>query len=132
MSIIIDGILQGIVTAQKLVGEADRQARAEMLATQFTACQACQAALVPFLKDTPHADHDAINEVVQVLMETCPPCKAELDAWHASLTCPHGHPSETALDTCQACLDAWADANAPEDEEIVLDKPSRWEVENGI
>ena len=30
----------------------------------------------------------------------------------------------------QAELDAWADANAPED--IMIDRPSQWEVENGI
>ena len=30
----------------------------------------------------------------------------------------------------QAALDQWADANAPED--VCIDNPSRWEIENGI
>ena len=101
---IIDAILDGIVTTQEIIGDADRQARAEMRAAEFTNCKACQSGLVLFLKDTPHADTDAIQAVTETLWETCPDCISELDAW--------------------------ADANAPED--TVLDKPSKWEVENGI
>ena len=127
MSSIIDGILQGIVTAQSLVGEADRQARAEMRAAEFTHCPACQSGLVLFLNDTPHADHEAIQAVTETLWEQCPTCIAEYTEYSENIPCEHGIRN---WENCDQCLEAWAEANAPED--VVLDKPSRWEVENGI
>ena len=127
MSNLIDGILNGIVTAQKLVGDAENQARAEIRASEFTNCKACQSGLVPFLKDTPHADHEAINAVVRTLWETCPACISEYTDYVNSIKCEHGIEN---WENCDECLDAWADANAPED--IVLDKPSDWEVQNNV
>jgi len=127
MSSIIEGILNGIVTAQKLVGEADRHARAEMRAAEFTNCPACQSGLVLFLKDTPHADHAAIQAVTETLWENCPACIAEYGEVLKSEKCEHGIQN---WENCDACLDAWADACAPED--VVLDTPSDWEVQNGI
>ena len=127
MSNIVDGILNGIIIAQELVGEADRQARAEMRAAEFTNCPACQSGLVPFLKDTPHADNDAINAVVKTLWENCPTCIAEYTEYSENIPCEHGVQN---WENCEECLDAWADACAPED--VVLDNPSDWEVQNGI
>lgn len=100
----IDGILEGIVLAQRVQADANAQACAEMRAAEFTNCPACKSGLVLFMNDTPHADDTAIQAVTETLWENCPRCIAELDAW--------------------------ADANAPEEDYI--DKPSRWEVENGI
>jgi len=128
MSTLIEGILNGIVSAQKLVGEADRHARAERRAAEFTNCPACQSGLVLFIKDTPHADDAAIQAVMETLWETCPICTAGYDAHTAKDKCPHGHALETSLETCETCLDAWADANAPEPD--MRDMSSRWEKEN--
>ena len=88
-----------------MIADAEMQARHEMRAAEFTNCPACQSGLVLFLNDTPNADADAIQAVTETLWENCPDCIAE-------------------------ALDAWADANAPEEDYI--DRPSRWEVENGI
>ena len=123
---IIDAILDGIVATQEIIGDADRQARAEMRAAEFTNCKACQSGLVLFLKDTPHADTDAIQAVTETLFETCPDCIAEYTQYSDNIPCEHGIRN---WERCDECLDAWADANEPED--TVLDKPSRWEVENG-
>ena len=114
-------------TARGMIEEAEMQARAEMRAALFTNCPACQSGLVPFLKDTPHADHEAINEVVKTLWETCPDCIAEYQEWADAITCEHG---KHGFDDCNDCMDAWADANAPED--VMLDTPSEWEVQHGI
>ena len=99
-----DHTINAINSGLGIIVDAENQARAERRASEFTNCPACQSGLVPFLKDTPHADHEAINAVVITLWETCPDCIAEMDAW--------------------------ADACAPED--VVLDNPSDWEVQNGI
>lgn len=123
----IDAILDGIIAAQVVIGDADRQARAERRAAEFTNCKACQSGIVLFIKDTPHADDTAIQAVVETLWETCPTCIAEYQEYTDSITCEHGY---TELDNCEECLDAWADANAPED--VMLDTPSDWEVQNGI
>ena len=99
-----DAQIEAINSGLGIILDAEKQVRAEMRAAEFTNCKACQSGLVLFLKDTPHADHATIQAVTETLWETCPDCISELDAW--------------------------ADANAPED--TVLDKPSKWEVENGI
>jgi len=96
--------IEAINAGLGIIADVETQARAEMRAAEFTNCPACQSGLVPFIKDTPTADDTAIQAVTETLWESCP--------------------------TCQAEYDDWADANAPED--VVLDKPSRWEVENGI
>jgi len=124
---IIDGILEGIVLGQRLQSEANEQARAEMRAAEFTNCPACQNGLVLFLKDTPHANNAAIQAVTETLWEKCPTCIAEYTEYLDSIKCEHGIEN---WENCEQCLDAWADACAPED--VVLDTPSRWEVENGI
>ena len=104
---ILDNGLQTIEAINAGLGiilDAETQARAERRASEFTHCPACQSGLVPFLKDTPHADHEAINAVVETLWENCPTCIEEFDEW--------------------------ADANAPED--TILDNPSDWEVQNNV
>ena len=111
----------------RVIHDAETQARAEMRAVEFTNCSACQSGLVPFLKDTPPADHEAINAVVRTLWETCPDCIAEYTEYSENIPCEH---SIRNWENCSECLDAWADANEPED--VVLDKPSEWEVRNGI
>ena len=119
----IDAINAGL----GVIADAEAQARAEMRAREFTNCKACQSGLVPFLKDTPHADHEAINSVVETLFENCPNCTAEYNEYLNSIECPHGIRN---WENCETCLDEYADSHAPED--IVLDKPSDWEVQNGI
>ena len=116
-----------IQNTRGMIEDAEAQARAEMRAAEFTNCPACQSGLVPFLKDTPHADNDAINAVVKTLWENCPTCIAEYTEYLNSIKCEHGIEN---WENCEECLDAWADACAPED--VVLDKPSDWEVQNGI
>ena len=120
---------QAIHLAQGLIAEVEAQARAEMRAAEFTNCKACQSALVPFLKDTPHADTDAINSVVETLWENCPTCRAEYAEVLQNSTCVHGHPMHE-WENCEACVNAMCEVYEPED--VMLDKPSRWEVENGI
>ena len=110
-----------------MIADAEEQARAEMRAAEFTNCKACQSGLVLFLKDTPHADHAAIQAVTESLWETCPTCIAEYTEYLNSIKCEHGIEN---WENCSECLDAWAEANAPED--VVLDNPSDWEVQNGI
>lgn len=115
-------------TARGLIEEAETQARAEMRAAHFTNCSQCQSALVPFLKDTPHADDTATQAVMETLWEQCPTCREEYAEVLANEKCKHG--IRGGFDNCSQCLDEWADANAPED--VVLDTPSRWEVENNV
>lgn len=122
---IIDRILEGIVLAQRLQAEANAQAAAEMRAREFTNCTACQAALAPFLKDTPYADEETINAVVRTLWETCSDCIADYCEYLDKTECQHG---KHGLNNCSECLDEWADANAPEDN--MLDHPSEWERKN--
>ena len=122
-----DAQIKAINAGLGIIADAEAQARAEIRATQFTNCPACQSGLVPFLKDTLHADNDAINAVVKTLWENCPTCIAEYTEYLNSIKCEHGIEN---WENCSECLDAWADANSPED--VVLDTPSRWEVENGI
>ena len=110
-----------------IIADAENQARAERRAAEFTHCPACQSGLVPFLKDTPHADPEAINAVVETLWESCPTCIEEYAEVLTSEKCPHGIRN---WENCDECLDAWADACAPE--ETVLDKPSDWEVQNNV
>ena len=93
---------------------------------RFTNCRACQSGLVLFLNDTPDASNETIQAVTQTLWETCPVCIAEYAAYLDGITCRHGVRND---ENCESCLDAWAEANAPEDD--MLDTPSDWEVQRG-
>ena len=127
---IFDNGLQAIAAINVSLGiiaDAENQARAETRAADFTNCKACQSGLVPFLKDTPHADDDAINSVVKTLWENCQSCIAEYREYADNILCPHGIRN---WENCETCLEEWAEANAPDDE--VLDAPSNWEVQNGL
>ena len=117
----IDAINAGL----GIIADAQKQARAEMRAAEFTNCKACQSGLVLFLNDTPHADTDAIQAVTESLWEACPDCRAE----YAEVTenCKHG---VHGWENCEICLDEWADAQEPE--ASMLDTPSKWEVENNV
>ena len=119
--------IKAINSGLGIIVDAENQACAERRASEFTNCPACQSGLVPFLKDTPHADHKAINAVVRTLRETCPDCIAEYTDYVNSIKCEHRIEN---WENCDECLDAWADACASED--TVLDKPSDWEVQNSI
>ncbi|MDE0397281.1 MAG: hypothetical protein OXL96_05680 [Candidatus Poribacteria bacterium] len=116
-----------IQNTRGMIEDAENQARAEIRAAEFTNCPACQSGLVIFLNDTPHASHEAIQAVVKTLWETCPTCIGEYTEYHNSIKCEHGIEN---WENCVECLDAWADACAPED--VFLDNPSDWEVQNGI
>ena len=122
-----DHTIKAINSGLGIIVDAETQARAERRASEFTNCPACQSGLVPFLKDTPHANHKAINAVVETLWESCPTCIEEYAEVLKSEKCPHGIRN---WENCDECLDAWADACAPED--VVLDSPSDWEVQNNV
>ena len=120
----IDAINSGL----GIIADAQHQARCEMRAAEYTNCKACQAALVLFIKDTPDADNDTLQSVTETLWQTCPPCSDEYAAYLDSITCKHGVQN---WENCDACLDEWANANAPECDGI-LDKASDWEVQHGL
>ena len=122
-----DAQIEAINSGLGIILDAEKQVRAEMRAAEFTNCKACQSGLVLFIKDTPHADTDAINAVVETLWENCETCIAEYQEYTDAIPCEHGY---TELDDCKACLNAWADANEPEQD--MTDTPSEWEVQNGI
>ena len=122
-----DHTLNAINSGLGIIVDAENHARAERRVAEFTNCPACQSGLVPFLKDTPHADHEAINAVVETLWEHCPECLAEYTEYENSIKCEHG---VEGWQNCEQCLDEWADENAPED--VVLDNPSEWKVKNGL
>ena len=119
--------IEAINAGLGIIADAENQARAEMRAAEFTNCKACQSSLVLFIKDTPHADTDAIQAVTETLWEACPTCIAEYREYTDNIPCEHGIRN---WENCETCLEAWADANEPED--AMLDTPSKWEVENGI
>ena len=96
--------IEAINASLGIIADTERYARNEMRAAEFTKCKRCQSGLVLFLNDTPHADFETLQSITETLWETCPDCIAEMDAW--------------------------ADANEPE--EVMLDAPSDWEVQNGI
>ena len=123
-----DHTLKAINSGLGIIVDAEKQARAERRASEFTNCKACQAGIVLFIKDTPHADTDAIQAVAETLWETCPTCIAEYQEYTDSIPCKHG--IRGGFENCDACLDEWAEANEPED--IVVDTPSDWEVQNGL
>ena len=122
-----DAQIQAINAGLRIILDAENQARAEMRAAEFTNCKACQSGLVLFINDTPHADTDAIQAVTETLWEACPDCRAEYAEVLANQPCKHGIRN---WERCDTCMDEWADANAPED--VMVDTPSKWEVENGI
>ena len=122
-----DHNIKAINAGLGIILDAEKQARAEIRAAEFTNCKACQSALVPFLKDTPHADTHTVQVITEDLWENCPKCQAEYTAYSENIPCEHGIRN---WENCSECLDAWADANEPED--IVVDTPSDWEVQNGI
>ena len=124
---IVTGTTEAVNASLGIIADAENQARAEMRAAEFTNCKACQSGLVLFINDTPHADTDAIQAVTESLWEACPTCIAEYREYTDNILCQHGIRN---WENCETCLEAWADANAPEDD--VLDKPSDWEVQNGI
>ena len=106
-----DHTINAINSGLGIIVDAENQARAERRASEFTNCPACHSGLVPFLKDTPHADHEAINAVVKNLWETCPDCIAEYTAYSENIPCDHGIRN---WENCSECLDAWADAQYQE------------------
>ena len=97
----IDAINSGL----SIIAAAERQARNELRAAEFTNCKACQSGLVLFLNDNPNACHESTQAVTQTLWESCQTCQAEYEAW----ICSH----------------------APECDEY-LDNPSDWEVQHGL
>lgn len=118
--------IEAINAGLGIIADAEKQARAEMRAAEFTNCKRCQSALVLFIKDTPHADTPTIQVITENLWENCPDCIAEYAEVLANTPCKHGIRS---WENCEACLDeldAWADANEPE----ILDAPSDWERQN--
>ena len=119
----IDAINAGL----GMIADAERQARHEMRATQFTNCTACQSSLVIFLNDTPQASDETCQAVTESLWESCPTCIDEYADYLNSITCKHGVQN---WENCDACLDEWAESNAPECDGY-LDNPSEWEVRNG-
>ena len=127
---ILDNGLQtidAINSSLGIIADAERYARNEMRAADFTHCNACQSGLVLFLNDTPHADTETLQSVTVTLWETCPTCIAEYTEYTESIPCKHG---TRTWENCEKCLDDFADANEPE--EVMLDAPSDWEVQNGI
>ena len=119
--------IEAINAGLSIIADAEKQARAEMRAAEFTNCKRCQSALVLFIKDTPTADTATIQVITENLWEACPDCIAEYAEVLANEPCKHGIRS---WEKCDDCMDAWADAHAPE--ETMLDTRSKWEVENGI
>ena len=99
----IDAINSGL----GIIAAAERQARNELRAADFTNCKACQSGLVLFLNETPEACHETTQAVTQNLWENCQTCQAEYEAW----LCSH----------------------APNpDDDVLLDNPSDWEVQHGL
>ena len=118
---------QAVNTARAMIRDAEVAAAAKRTAQRHTGCRNCQAALENFLIEFPDASTEIIEEQHRDIWEACPTCRAEyVERLHAQ-RCKHGNTAET----CTDCLDEWADANAPECDEI-LDKPSDWEVQNGL
>ena len=118
----IDAINAGL----GIIADTERYARNEMRAAEFTNCKRCQSSLVLFLNDTPTADTPTVQVVMENLWENCPDCRAEYAEWLNSVPCVH---RILAWEHCDACMDAWADAHAPEND--MVDEPSDWEVKNG-
>ena len=116
-----------IKISHEMIRDANRAAHAKVTAAKQTNCRACQAALENFLLEYPDCSDDAISEQHHIIWEVCPNCHAEVVEVMNSWKCEHGN----AAHHCVECLDAWADENAPECDEI-LDKPSDWEVQNGL
>ena len=119
--------IEAINAGLGIIADAQKQARAETRAAEFTNCKACQSGLVLFLNDTPQADFHAIQAVTETLWEACPTCIAEYREYTDNIPCEHGIRN---WERCDTCMDEWADANEPEDN--TLDTPSKWEVQNGI
>ena len=122
-----DAQIQAINAGLGIIADAQKQARAEIRAAEFTNCKRCQSSLVLFLNDTPHADTPTIQVITENLWENCADCRAEYAEVLNSEPCEHGIRN---WEHCDACMDLWADANAPED--VMVDTPSDWEVQNGI
>lgn len=118
---------QAIETTHAMIRDAKLAAHAKHTASKHTNCRQCQAGLENFLIDFPDASDDIIEEQHRGIWETCPACRAEYVEVLNSQFCKHDNPAHT----CTACLDEWADANAPECDGI-LDNPSDWEVQNGL
>ena len=119
--------IEAINSGLGIIADAQRQAIAETRAAEFTNCKRCQSSLVLFLNDTPTADTPTIQVITEDLWENCPDCSAEYAEVLNSEPCEHGIRN---WENCDACMDAWADANEPE--ACMLDKPSKWEVENNV
>lgn len=87
--------IEAINNSLGIIADAERQARHEMRAAEFTNCQACQSGLVLFLNDTPEACHESTQAVTQTLWESCSSCQAEYD----DFLCSNAPETEThALD----------------------------------
>ena len=99
---------QAVNTARAMIRDANLAAHAKRTAQKHTNCRQCQAELENFLLEFPDCSEDAILEKVREGWETCGACKAEYNAY---------------LDRQAA---EW------EERQRGLDKPSDWEVENGL
>ena len=118
---------KAIETTLAMIRDAEVAALAKHTASKHTQCRQCQAGLENFLIEFPYCSEEIIAEKHHEIWEACPRCREEYIEVLNSQYCHHDNPAHT----CTNCLDEWAEANAPESDGI-LDKPSDWEVQNGL
>ena len=105
---IVTETTQAVNTAHAMIRDANLAAHAKRTAEKHTQCRNCQAGLENFLIQFPDASDEIILSKVQELWETCGACKAEYAA----------HLERQAAE--------W------EESQGILDRPSDWEVQNGL
>ena len=111
-----------------MIADAEEQARAEMRARRVHQLPRLPVRFSSFPKGHPQRrSRGNPSRHRKRYGRTCPTCIAEYTEYLNSIKCEHGIEN---WENCSECLDAWAEANAPED--VVLDNPSDWEVQNGI
>ncbi|MDD9972980.1 MAG: hypothetical protein OXU27_03190 [Candidatus Poribacteria bacterium] len=77
---IVTEATRAVNIARGMVEDAQRAARAEVRAKEYTLCRFCQAALTNFLIANPDADHEATQAETQTLWEDCRSCSEEYNA----------------------------------------------------
>lgn len=77
---IVTEATRAVNIARGMVEDAQRAARAEVRAKEYTLCRFCQAALTNFLIANPDADHETTQAETQTLWEDCRSCSEEYNA----------------------------------------------------
>ena len=101
-------VSQTIETTHAMIRDAELAAHAKHTAAKHTNCRQCQAGLENFILQFPDCSEEVINGQLQEVWETCGACREEYEA----------HLDRHAAE--------W------EEQQAGLDKPSEWEVQNGL